>query len=132
MNAIISKSMPRMTGGTADRDSTFVLGRRAFFNNTSKSYESNNVGKNVDYSKVLKKDSSNVYAKPLPNKSGDLRIQRLRLATIGSGSSKLKDNNDFVSFVNDGPDRNLVNSALSRVRGGGAIATRKTNKGRVY
>ena len=33
-NLYYFKNMPTMSGGTADRDSTFVLGRKTFINQT--------------------------------------------------------------------------------------------------
>ena len=123
--SLTSKAMPKMSGGTADRGNSFILGRRAFFNNNHKSHTSENVGKNIDYSETVGKESSITYAKPLQNKSADLRIQRLRLSTIGSGSSRLKNADDKITFVKNGADYNYVNNALSRVRGGGATGPKK-------
>ena len=110
----ISKSMPTMVSGSEDRGNTFVLGRRAFFNFNNQPYS-----RNVDYSAVKNKSSSNVYAKPLINQSGDLRAQKLRLIATGSGSSRLKNSDDKVSFSETDGNYNLVNSALTRVRGSG-------------
>ena len=76
--------------------------------------------------------SSNIYAKPLPNKSADLRIQRLRLTTVGSASSKLKNENDQISYKGRNPDLNYdnyTNRVLSRVRAGGSVAPKKKNNG---
>jgi len=109
----ISKSMPTMVSGSEDRGNTFVLGRKAFFNFNNQSYS-----RNVYYSAVKNKQSSNVYAKPLVNQSGDLRAQKLRLIAAGSGSSRLKDSNDKVSFSETNGDKNL-NNVLRRVRGSG-------------
>ena len=126
-SALFSKNMPQKSL-TSDNQTSFVLGRRAFFNKTYLSHESNNLSKNLNYSttqynnNILKQTS-----KPLENKSSDLRTQRLRLAAIGSGSSKLKDSNDQVSFVKKNGDLNYVNTALSRVRGGGSVAPKKRN-----
>ena len=72
--------------------------------------------------------SSNIYAKPLPNKSADLRIQRLRLTTVGSASSKLKNENDQISYKGRNPDLNYdnyTNRVLSRVRAGGSVSPKK-------
>ena len=123
-NALFSKKMPSKSL-TSDNQSSFILGRKAFFNKTYQSSLSENLANNVDYSSVKDKKSSINYSKPLENKSADLRIQRIRLTTIGGGSSKLKDNNDQVSFVMKGSDVNFVNNALSRVRGGGSVAPKK-------
>lgn len=121
---IISKNMPTMSGGTTDRDSTFILGRRAFF---KKTHQSANLGKNIDYSNVKNLKTSNIYAKPstLNNNSSELRTQRLRLNAIGGGSTKLKNSSDQISFVKNGADKNFVNNALSKVRGGGSVAPKK-------
>ena len=110
----ISKSMPSMVSGSEDRGNTFILGRKAFFNSNSQPYT-----RNVDYSAVKNKVSSNVYAKPLVNQSGDLRAQKLRLIAAGSGSSRLKDLNDKVSYSETNGNNNLVNNVLTRVRGTG-------------
>ena len=64
--------------------------------------------------------------RPLPNKSSDLRIQRLRLSAVGAGSSKLKDANDKVSYKPE-DHKNVVNNARTRVRGGGAAFVPKPN-----
>ena len=122
----ISKQMPNMTGGTSDRDSTFILGRRAFFNNTHKSYDNN-----LDNCNKIPKISSNAYAQPINDGSASLRSQRLRLLAIGGGSSKLKNANDQVSFVSKDGDKNYVNNRLSKVRGSGYIATKKGKTNRI-
>ena len=123
----ISKNMPTMSGGTADRDSSFILGRRAFVKQTYQTNNSNGsegLG-NVDYSKYKNIKTSNVYAKPITNGSSDLRTQRLRLTAIGGGSLKVKDSNTQTNFVKDGADVNFVNNVVSRVRGGGSVAPKK-------
>ena len=51
------------------------------------------------------------------NNSSDLRIQRLRLSTVGSSSLRVPDNNTNISYKS--VDQNFVNSARSRVRGSG-------------
>ena len=127
-NIYISKNMPTMSGGTADRDSTFILGRRAFMNQTYKSAncnDSENLGKNIDYNKYKNKKTSNVIAKPINNNNSGLRTQRLRLTVIGSGSLKVEDSTDKTSFVRNDSDKNFVNNALSRVRGSGYVAPKK-------
>ena len=117
MNTNITKTIPRDTAGSGDRSSIFSLGRRAFFNKTYNSHLS--LLENRDYSSIKGKQTSISYAKPLTNQSGDLRIQRLRLNAIGSGSSKLKNTDDKLHF-NKGSDNNLKNSPIYvRVRGSG-------------
>ena len=119
MSTNISKTMPPVTGNSNDRSSTFILGRRAFFNKTYNSHISDNLPQFTDYSLVKNKETSISYAKPLNDKSGDLRIQRLRLNAIGSGTSKLKNGETKLQF-NKGPDNNLKNSPIYvRVRGSG-------------
>jgi len=119
MTTNISKTMPPVTGNSNDRSSTFILGRRAFFNKTYNSYVTTNLPQFTDYSSVKNKKTSISYAKPLNNQSGDLRIQRLRLNAIGSGTSKLKNTDDKLQF-NKGADNNLKNSPIYvRVRGSG-------------
>tara|TARA_B100000963_G_C22338434_1_gene541835 strand:- start:293 stop:688 length:396 start_codon:yes stop_codon:yes gene_type:complete len=128
-NTIISKNMPTMSGGTADRDSTFILGRRAFLKQT---YQTNNCDDSKSlanlYDNYKNIKTSNVYAKPLHNSSSDLRTQRLRLNAIGGGSLKVKDANSQTSFVKNGADINFVNNVVSRVRGGGSVAPKKGKK----
>ena len=117
MNTNITKTMPPVTGGSNDRSSMFTLGRRAFSNKIYNSHLSSL--ENRDYSSIKGKPTSISYAKPLNNLSGDLRIQRLRLNAIGSGSSKLKNADDKLQF-NKGADNNLKNSPIYvRVRGSG-------------
>ena len=117
-----SKKMPSNGSNVSDRSSTFILGRRAFINRNFSSHDSENINKNIDYSSVLGKESSIIYGKPLQNKSNDLRIQKIRLSTIGSGSMLIKNNNDPINLNGKNVDVNLVNNVLSRVRGGGYVA----------
>ena len=124
-NVNFSKSMPQKFRNS-DGGNSFILGRRAFFNNTSDSYSVKNVSKNIDYSDVLGKKSSIIYGKPLEDNSSELRIQRLRLSAVGSGSSRLKNADDKISFKST--DLNLVNNALSRVRGSGATGPKYRKK----
>ena len=125
MNNNTSKKMPPNGSDASDRSSTFILGRRAFTNNNFLSHNSQNVNKNIDYNSVLGKESSIIYGKPLQNKSSDLRIQRIRLSTIGGASMRLKDNSDSIHLNGKNVDVNLVNNVLSRVRGGGCVAPKK-------
>lgn len=119
---LTSKKMPSNGSNVSDRTSTFILGRRAY--NLS-SHNPSNVNKNIDYSSVLGKPSSIVYGKPLNDTSNDLRIQRLRLATIGIASMRVKDSNDYIQLNGKNQDKNLVNNVLSRVRGSGSIVSKK-------
>ncbi len=89
----------------SDGTSSFMLGRRAFSEKTYKNYINNNLQKN------------------LANNTSDLRTQRLRLLNIGKGSTSLKNENDNITFGKE--DKNFVNNALSRVRGGGSVAPKK-------
>jgi len=118
----MSKRMPPNGSNVSDRTSTFVLGRRAY---NFSSHNPSNVNKNIDYSSVLGKPSSIVYGKPLNNTSNDLRIQRLRLNTIGIGSMRVKDKNDYIQLNGKNQDINLINNVLSRVRGSGSIVSKK-------
>lgn len=122
MSKNVSKNMPSNGSNVSDRTSSFVLGRRAY---NFSSHNSENLKKNLDYSLVLNKPSSNVYAKPLNNMSSDIRIQRLRLSTIGNSSMVLKNNTDSIQLNGKNQDINLVNNTLSRVRGGGSRAPKK-------
>lgn len=123
---IISKNMPTMSGGTADRDSTFILGRRAFINQT---YQTTNCDDSKSlatlYNNYKNTKTSNIIAKPINNGSSSLRTQRLRLNAIGGGSLKVKDSTTKTNFVKDGADKNFVNNVVSRVRGGGSMAPKK-------
>ena len=121
-NITTSRNMPSNGSNVSDRTSTFILGRRAY--NIS-SHNPSNVNKNIDYSSVLGKPSSIVYGKPLNNTSNELRIQRLRLSTIGSASMRIKDNNDYIQLNGKSQDVNLINNVLSRVRGSGSIVSKK-------
>ena len=117
-----SKNMPSNGSNVSDRTSSFSLGRRAY---NFSSHNPSNVNKNIDYSSVLGKPSSIVYGKPLNNTSNELRIQRLRLSTIGSASMRIKDNNDYIQLNGKSQDVNLINNVLSRVRGSGSIVSKK-------
>ena len=122
MTTKVCKNMPSNGSNVTDRTSTFILGRKAF---NFSSHNSENLKKNADYSLLTNKLTSNVCAKPLENMSSDLRIQRLRLATIGNSSMILKNDNDFIQLNGKNQDSNYVNNVLSRVRGGGYIAPKK-------
>jgi regulatory protein YycH of two-component signal transduction system YycFG len=122
MSKRVSRNMPSNGSDVTDRTSTFILGRRAF---NFSSHNSENLKKNLDYSSVTNTITSNVYAKPLENMSSDLRIQRLRLATIGNASMVLKNDKDFIQLNGKNQDVNYVNNVLSRVRGGGYVAPKK-------
>ena len=119
-DSYITKNIPLNSGGNSDKDSSFAIGRRAFFDNTHKSYLYNGECK---YDKTKK--TSTPYTKQINDGSSNLRTQRLRLLAIGSGSSKIKNPNDKVSFVKVNGDVNYVNSALSRVRGAGYVAPKR-------
>ena len=122
MSKHVSRNMPSNGSDVTDRTSTFILGRRAF---NFSSHNSENLKKNIDYSSVTNKLTSNVSAKPLENMSSDLRIQRLRLSTIGNSSMILKNDKDFIQLNGKPQDINYVNNVLSRVRGGGYVAPKK-------
>ena len=121
-NITTSRNMPSNGSNVSDRTSTFILGRRAY---NFSSHNPSNVNKNIDYSSVLGKPSSIVYGKPLNNTSNELRIQRLRLSTIGSASMRIKDSNDYIQLNCKSQDVNLINNVLSRVRGSGSIVSKK-------
>lgn len=114
-NNFISKNMPPKFQYD-DQTSTYVISRRAFFNNTFISHLPSNLSNN---------NSSLKNPKPIENKSSDLRTQRLRMNAIGSGKSKLKNMNDTISYKV--VDQNYVNSSLTRVRGYGASSVPKKN-----
>jgi len=131
----LSQINPHNSGGISDRDNSYSLGRKAFFNKIYESKQINNLKQNLNYTNInLNNNNINhlnytslqnsfkgtIYAKPLPNKSNDLRIQNIRLTAIGNGSTKLNSPNTFVNF-ND-YDKNFVNSKLKKVRSSGYIA----------
>jgi hypothetical protein len=122
MTTRVCKNMPSNGSNVTDRTSTFILGRRAF---NMSSHNSENLKKNLDYSSLENKITSNVRAKPLENMSSDLRIQRLRLATIGNSSMLTKNENDYTQLNGKSQDVNYVNNVLSRVRGGGYVGPKK-------
>jgi len=122
MTTKVCKNMPSNGSNVTDRTSTFILGRRAF---NMSSHNSENLKKNLDYSSLENKITSNVYAKPLENMSSDLRIQRLRLVTIGNSSMLTKNENDYTQLNGKSQDVNYVNNVLSRVRGGGYVGPKK-------
>jgi hypothetical protein len=122
MTTKVCKNMPSNGSNVTDRTSTFILGRRAF---NMSSHNSENLKKNLDYSSLENKITSNVRAKPLENMSSDLRIQRLRLATIGNSSMLTKNENDYTQLNGKSQDVNYVNNVLSRVRGGGYVGPKK-------
>jgi hypothetical protein len=122
MTMRVCKNMPSNGSNVTDRTSTFILGRRAF---NMSSHNSENLKKNLDYSSLENKITSNVRAKPLENMSSDLRIQRLRLVTIGNSSMLTKNENDYTQLNGKSQDVNYVNNVLSRVRGGGYVGPKK-------
>jgi hypothetical protein len=121
----LSKQMPSNGSNVSDRTSSFILGRNAFIKNINNTHLISNMNKNINYSSVLGKQSSIVYGKPLNNVSNDLRIQRLRLTTIGGASIKLKNGLDNIHLNGKNNDNNFVNNVVTRVRGGGSIAPKK-------
>ena len=118
----ISKNMPQKFS-VADGGNSFILGRRAFFNNTYESHKIENLGNNNSSTTSAKTNrlgtESGNNPRPLPNKSSNLRTQRLRLSAVGGGSARLKDSSDKVSYKPE-DDKNIVNNAKTRVKGGGA------------
>jgi len=121
----LSKQMPSNGSNVSDRTSSFTLGRNAFIKNINNTHLISNMNKNINYSSVLGKQSSIIYGKPLNNVSNDLRIQRLRLTTIGEASIKLKNGLDNIHLNGKNNDNNFVNNVVTRVRGGGSIAPKK-------
>lgn len=87
------------------------------------SHKVENSGKNVDYTSVQGLQSSNVFGKPINNNDSGLRTQRLRLTTTGVGSLKVNNENEEITLGT--ADQNYVNSALSRVRGGGGFRIKR-------
>ena len=113
----------------ADKETNFILGRRAFKNNI----DNRNINDSIDTHKdISNKCINNKCYKgiPLQDKSSSTRIQRLRLTTIGSASlivnteqkNELQELNKNIKINN-----NDSNRALSRVRSSGYIAPYKSN-----
>ena len=125
----LSKNMPQKFN-VADSGNSFILGRKAFFNNTYQSHKIENLGNNNSSTNSVKTNrlgtESGNNPRPLPNKASGLRTQRLRLSTIGSGSVKLKDSSDKVSYKQEF-HKNVINNAKTEVRGGGAGSVPKSN-----
>jgi|SaaInlV_125m_DNA_1040241.scaffolds.fasta_scaffold07108_3 hypothetical protein len=115
-------SMPTKIG-VSDSQTTFFLGRKAFLKKIDESHKVENSGKNVDYTSVQGLQSSNVFGKPINNNDSGLRTQRLRLTTTGVGSLKVNNENEEITLGT--ADQNYVNSALSRVRGGGGFRIKR-------
>lgn len=114
---------PKGTLSTSSYTSTYILGRTSY---NFSSHNPENFKKNLDYSSVINTISSNVFAKPLNNMSNDIRIQRLRLSTIGISSMALKNNTDpNMQIRGKNQDVNLVNNVLARVRGAGYVGPKK-------
>ena len=125
----VSKNMPQKFN-VADGGNSFILGRKAFFNNTHESHKIENLGNNNSSTNSAKTHrlttESGNNPRPLPNNASDLRTQRLRLSAIGSGSTRLKDSNDKVSYKPK-YDIDIINNARTRARGGGAGSVPKSN-----
>ena len=101
-NPIFSKYMPKKFG-SSDGTSNFALGRKAFAN---KIYESHLPQNLPSIKSSTNTSESGNKPKPLTDKSSDLRIQRLRLMTIGNASTSIKNNNDKITFGKE--DKNLI------------------------
>ena len=113
----------------SDKETNFILGRRAFKNNID---NRNISGKPDTYKQLSNKCSNNNCTKgmPLKDNSSSTRIQRLRLTTIGSASMVVNNqqNNELIQTnKNVKNDNNDVNRALSRSRSSGYVAPRKSN-----
>lgn len=119
-----STNMPQKFS-VADGGNSFILGRRAFFNNTYKSHEIKNLGNNNTSTNSVKKNPAN-NPSPLLNTDSGTRIQRLRLHAIGDGSYKLKNDDDRISFSTLN-NYNVIKHAIVSVRGGGAAFVPKPN-----
>jgi hypothetical protein len=109
-SAILSSKMPQKFS-VADGGNSFALGRKAFANQTHKSHQTGNLAIN---------NSSMTNPKPIAGLSGDLRTQRLRMAAIGGGSSKLSNVDDSIAYKQSS-HLNEVNSARRRVRGSASV-----------
>jgi len=115
-SAILSSKMPPKFS-VADGGNSFALGRKAFANQTHKSHQNANLAIN---------NSSMTNPKPISNQGSDLRTQRLRMATIGGGSSKLSNVDDTVAYKQS-IHVNEVNNARQKARGSGSGNVPKKN-----
>ena len=110
----ISKVMPKKFA-YSDGGNGFMLGRRAFSQNIHMSHESSNLPVNNSSNSYKSSSASGIVPKPLINNNGaGMRLQRLRLSTIGSSSLRVSETDAEISYKS--VDRNLVNRALNRVR----------------
>ena len=110
----ISKEMPKKFG-FSDGGNGFMLGRRAFSQNIHLSHKSSNLPQNNSSNSFKPSTVSGIVPKPLINNDGaGMRLQRLRLTTIGSSSLRVSQTDSEISYKS--VDRNLVNRALNRVR----------------
>lgn len=110
----------------SDRETNYILGRRAFINNIDNRTIN---GDNYTYRKLAEKCGNKcINGIPIKDNSSSTRIQKLRLTTIGSSSmivnqnqkNKLYDTNKNVTINNNDASR-----ALSRARSSGYINPRK-------
>tara|TARA_B100000965_G_C19093179_1_gene541533 strand:+ start:54 stop:455 length:402 start_codon:yes stop_codon:yes gene_type:complete len=115
---IFSKNMPKKFN-VADGGNSFVLGRRAFFSNVSESHKVSNLGNNNSSNTRKISTQNGIAPRPLPQIDSGSRVQRLRLSAVGGGSSQLKNASDRISYKQE-DHRNIVNNAITKVRGGGA------------
>ena len=115
--SLISKKMPQKFG-YSDSGNSFMLGRRAFSQNIHLSHQINNLSINNSSSSNKLSLIDGITPKPITDGSSGLRLQRLRLSTIGSSSLKLTNTDDTITFKSF--DKNLVNNRRSRARSGGA------------
>tara|TARA_Y100000389_G_scaffold60388_1_gene56579 strand:+ start:2046 stop:2417 length:372 start_codon:yes stop_codon:yes gene_type:complete len=110
----------------SDRETNYVLGRRAFINNIDN--RSIN-GDKYTYRKLSNKCGTKcINGIPLKDNSSSTRIQKLRLTTIGSASMIVNQNQKnklYNSNKNITINNNDVSRALSRTRSSGYINPRK-------
>lgn len=122
--ANISRNMPQKFS-VADGGNSFILGRRAFINRNFQSHKVYDLGNNNSSTNSKRSESVN-NSRPIPNNASNLRIQRLRLFTIGAGSLLLKDANDKISYKSE-DHINIIKNAKTRVKAGGAAFVPKPN-----
>ena len=120
--SLISKKMPQKFG-YSDSGNLFMLGRRAFTNNIHISHQINNLSVNNSIASNKPSLANGVAPKPINDGGSGLRLQRLRLSTVGSSSLRVENPNDTISFKS--LDKNLVNNRLSRVRSSGTRAIKR-------
>ena len=123
----LSKNMPQKFN-VADSGNSFILGRKAFFNNTYQSHKIENLGNNNSSTNSVKTNRLGAESGNNPKLQTKLLVyeRKVPFISIGSGSVKLKDSSYKVSYKQEF-HKNVINNAKTKVRGGGAGSVPKSN-----